>query len=156
MSSPSSPPLIIDVSDRPAERRLVWAACVIAAALPAGVLPWPSWQLVSLVFVAFLLAAFRAHGWLGGARRVVRVAWRADGQWHIEQADGRSAQCELCLSSRVAGRVVWLQLRTKSGPRRRISLILTRGRSTDDDLRRLIVRLRLDVPRSGTLVPQGG
>jgi len=123
----------------------------MSAAIPWG-LPWPVPYLaaVSLVLTACLASAFYRAGWLGGPHGIVRVSWLSDGRWIVDWRCGRAAECELCLDSRVIGRAVWLRLRTIDVPRRVYTLLIRRSTAADDPVRRLIVRLRLDVPRSET------
>lgn len=157
MSSTSSPPLIVDVRDRPAERWVGYGAIATAAILPFGALPFETHSnlLLSSFLSAAVLVGLRVCRWLGGPRRIVQVAWLADGGWLAVQANGAASKCELCHNSRVGARAVWLRLRPIEGHARAFSLLLSRAQDPGDQLRRLIVRLRLDVPRSGAATGLG-
>src|SRR5690606_8835063 len=100
MSSPSSPPLIVDVGDRPAERWVGYGAIAAAAVLPFAALPIETHSilLLSPLLSAVVLVGLRACRWLGGPRRIVQVAWLADGRWLAVQANGTTSKCELCLN----------------------------------------------------------
>jgi hypothetical protein len=147
MSSPSSPPLTLDVSLRRTERRIAHSALAVAAIAPCLLLGGP--VVGRLAIAALLLAAVyegvRRAGWLAGVSRVDRLSWLPDGRWLIA-AGGGDAECELCSSSRVSSRGVWLHLRNRA-MRRNYYMLLARGDVAEDDLRRLIVRLRLDAAR---------
>lgn len=119
--------------------------------MPWAVLPLPASCLaaISLVLTASLIITLYRAGWLSGAHRIARATWRTDGRWIVERRDGLAVECELCRDSRVAGRVVWLRLRAIDAPHRVYALLVSRSSAADDAVRRLIVRLRLDVPRSG-------
>jgi hypothetical protein len=151
MSSPSSPPLILDVADRPAERWIGYGTVAAAFVLPFGALPFETHSilLAAVLLSALVVVSLRACGWLGGPHCVVHVAWLADGRWIAVQASGATAECELCLNSRIGARALWLRLRPIGASARTFSLLLSRAHDPDDQVRRLIVRLRLDVPRGG-------
>lgn len=157
MSSPSSPPLILDVADRPLERWIGLGAIGVVMILPFSALPFEIHSIVLGVLLAsvFVLAGLRACRWLGGPRRIVQLAWLADGRWRALQANGVTEECELCLNSRIGSRMLWLRLRPIAAPSRSFSLLLSRAHDPSDQLRRLVVRLRLDVPRSGAAAGLG-
>lgn len=152
MSSPSSPLLTLDVERRPAEVWIGRVGIVVAALAPWVVLPLSLLEslVVSIALSALISVGLIEQGWLGASsRRVVRLTWLADGRWMAQRRDGRSLECELCLNSRVQAGCVWLRLRALDAPRGAFSLLLIQSRPSNEALRRLIVRLRLDVPRSG-------
>lgn len=151
MSSPSSPPLILDVTHRPLEGWIGFGAIVVVMVLPFAALPFETHSILlgSVLASALVLAGLRACRWLGGPRRIVQLAWRADGRWSVLQANGATKECELCLNSRIGTRALWLRLRPIDAPNRTFSLLFSRAHDPTDQLRRLIVRLRLDVPPSG-------
>ena len=157
MSSTSSPPLIVDVRDRPAERWVGYAAIATAAVLPFSAFAFETQSilLLSSFLSAVVLVGLRACRWFGGPRRIVQVAWLADGRWLAVQANGATSKCELCLNSRIGSRALWLRLRRIEAPAGTFSLLLSRSQDSNDQLRRLIVRLRLDVPRSGATAGLG-
>lgn len=149
MSSPSSPPLILDVRARSAERALAWGILGLAFVCPwlfAG--PPLVLAALSVLCVGVSWLGLFHCGWLEGARRVAQVAWLADGRWFITTSDGRSMECELDLTSRVGAMAIWLRLRTCELPVRRYSLLLTRADDCAEDVRRLGIRLRLEGTRS--------
>jgi hypothetical protein len=157
MSSPSSPPLILDVADRPLERWIAFGAVGVVVLLPFATLPFETHSILvgSAAALALVLMGLRVCRWLGGARRIVQLAWLADGRWRVVQANGATVECELCLNSRIGPRAVWLQLRPVTRRSRPFSLLLSRVHDPSDQLRRLVVRLRLDVPRSGATAGLG-
>lgn len=156
MSSPSSPPLNLDVAYRPAEAWIARAGLALAMLGPCFVLashPLPTRAVVSTVLGVIVALGLLKCGWVGAsANRIVSLAWLSDGCWLVRHRDGRTRECELCLNSRVLAGWVWLRLRPVDAPRRVYSLLLLTPRVAPDSLRRLIVRLRLDVPRSGAAV----
>ncbi len=157
MSSPSSPPLIVDVTNRPVERRLAYGTAMAAAGLPFGALVFETHSILILagLLSALVLLGLRTCGWFGGPRRIVQLAWLTDGRWIARRANGDCAECDLCLNSRVGRQALWLRLRPVDPPAQVFSVLLSRAHESNDQLRRLIVRLRLDVPRSGAAAGLG-
>lgn len=160
MSSPSSPTLDLDVRPRRAERRVAVASILLIA-----IAPWllPATAVVagaalvmtaaaSLAGAALTWVGFRAAGWLGGSRRIVRVSWRADGQWQLttgrEKTQAKSPDsdpenelsAQLRPDTRVGTGWVWLRWNAE-GVR---SMLLIQGDVSNAELRRLCLRLRLD------------
>jgi len=148
MSSPSSPPLILDVGVRRAEGRVAYVA--IAAAVLAPLL-FDLQAIVSILVSAIIACVvcigLRRMGWVGASRRIVRVSWLADGRWMLSDGEDRVAECDLCRGTRAAPGLVWLHLRSVPVPRRNFYMLLTRRDGLEDALRRLVVRLRLDAAR---------
>ena len=142
MSSPGSPTLILDARTRRAER----AVATIALAA-AGVAPWLAdvHGLQALVYglccmgVA-ALGLYRA-GWLGTARRLVGATWTADGRWTLSRHGQDPLDAVLLGDSRCGAGWVWLHWSTGRWSRR--SMLLVRSDLSSGQLRRLVVRLRL-------------
>jgi hypothetical protein len=138
---------MIDVRARRAERLLgVLGLCGVVG---AGVLLYPPVStLVASFFIvvtAAVIAGLWLQGWLGGVRRLARIAWLPDGQWQLRDARHTDVVAELRGDSRVGAHWLWLRWNADSAWRRRQpSMLLIRGDIPDGDLRRLIVRLRLD------------
>lgn len=156
MSSPSSPLITLDVAHRPAEVWIGRAALVFAALCPWVVSTFAPVEcfLLSVVLTAVVATGLMQSGWLGRRLdQIVSLSWLADGRWMARRRDGRVLECELCLNSRVVAGCVWLQLRAIHAPRRARSLLLVQPHTRADALRRLIVRLRVDVPRGGAALP---
>jgi hypothetical protein len=147
MSSTSSPTLIIDVRARRAEAVVVSCTLAIAALSP--------WLLTSLAravalstgLVAFSVLAlgFRLAGWLGGKRSIDTVSWVSDGRWFLANRAGAPFEATLRAGTRVGPGLVWLQWRSSSAgfPLVRTMLLTDRDLPAQD-LRRLVVRLRID------------
>jgi len=80
-------------------------------------------------------------GWIGSRHRIVGVRWLADGRWLL--ADGEhTLEGELSAGSRLFGTAVWLRWKTPHGRRR--CMLLTDGDLPPDQLRALVVRLRIE------------
>lgn len=157
MSSPGSPTLDLDVRPRRAERRVAVVSILLSALAPSLV---PTTGLAvgaALVMtaaaaaacVALTWAGFRAAGWLGGSRRIVRVSWQADGQWWLTDDRRNAFPAELRSDTRVGTGWVWLRWNAE-GVR---SMLLIQGDVSDAELRRLCLRLRLDRPRPLAIAP---
>jgi hypothetical protein len=148
MSLPSSATqtLTIDVRARRAERVLgVLASLGLAG---AGMLLIPTFSFISAASCAVVTAAVIAglwlHGWLGGTRRWARIARLPDGRWQLRDARHTDVSAELRSDSRVGARWVWLRWNAESAWPRHPSMLLIHGDIPTADLRRLIVRLRLE------------
>lgn len=160
MSLPSSATLnrtlTIDVRARRAERLLgVLAAFGLVA---AGVLLFPSLSFLSAAFFILVTAAVTAglwsHGWLGGARRLARIAWLPDGRWQLRDARHTAVIAQLRADSRVGAHWLWLRWNAESAWPRRPSMLLIHGDLPTAQMRRLRVRLRLDAcPQTATEPP---
>jgi hypothetical protein len=146
MSSTSSPTLIIDVRARRAEAAV--AACTIAAGLlaPSLLNPFDATGAVVGGCLAGLLLGwgFRRAGWLGGDQRVANVSWAPDGTWVLTDRAGRRAEAVLESETRVTRRMLWLRWRGENAARGSRAILLTSADLPAQDLRRLIVRLRID------------
>jgi hypothetical protein len=141
MSSPDFPTLHLDVSARRAERAL--AIAVLTLALLATLLllqqSFATFAIAALCGTLAMASSFRLLGWLGGERRLTRLACQPDGQWVLSDAGGRRIECELKASSRITSRALWLEWAERAGP----PLLLLAGDVPPADFRRLVVRLRL-------------
>ena len=155
MSSTSSPTLIIEVRARRTERLV--AVCTLAIVFLS---PWLLMSLAPAAAfsagVAAVLAAamgFRLAGWLGGRTSIARLSWIPEGRWFLTDRAGAQLEASLGAGTRVGPGLVWLQWRvlTARFPLVRTMLLTDRDLPAQD-LRRLVVRLRIDGPRhSGPL-----
>lgn len=147
MSSSCSPTLLRDVHSRRTERWVV-ALALSAAGLVPFLTSLPVLVSVVCTVVSILLvgAGFWQAGWmLGGDHRIVAVSWLSDGRWLLTDRRGRTAEGTLLGQSRVGCRAVWLRWdlageRYFSGR----SLLLASIDTPENELRRLIVRLRIE------------
>lgn len=140
MSSQGSPRLELDLRGRYWERRVAWFALILPPVCLMLLLPLPAAiGFGALTALAVMLGLLRA-GWLGGADRIQRVTWSSDGRWQLTDARGRVLEGTLRADTRVASRLVWLRWNT-SWTR---SMLLVSGDIDMTELRRLIVRLRIE------------
>jgi hypothetical protein len=141
MSSSTSSALTLDVEGRRTERRCILAASGLAACAStlAGLQSVAVAAVLALVGAGVLAYGFWRAGWVGSAR-IVRIAWLSDGRWLIAASSGRSIEGQLRADSRVGTWWVWLRWDAD----RVRSMLLFRGDLTEPDLRRLIVRLRIE------------
>ena len=152
MSLPSSAtlirPLTIDVRARRAERAL--GVLALLGLVGAGMLLLPSFSVLSAASFALVSAAVIAglwlHGWLGGARRLARIACLPNGHWQLRDARHTDAFARLRADSRVSAHCLWLRWNAESAWPRRASMLLIYGDLPAADWRRLTVRLRLQNP----------
>lgn len=100
--------------------------------------------LASIAIGALLIRAFVRAGWLGHANRIQAIVWGTDGRWVLTDARGRRFDAALDDASRVWPQIAWLRWRSDEGLFRPRSMLLTRLDLAPSDLRRLVVRLRLD------------
>jgi hypothetical protein len=84
----------------------------------------------------------RRAGWLGGGGRIRHLTWLSEGGWLLRDAAGRRWSGSLRGQTRVAGGWVWLSWRLDN--RRARSLLLVPGDISSEELRRLVVRLRIE------------
>jgi len=114
----------------------------------AAVLLFPSISFVSsalfIVMTAAVIAGLWLHGWLGGARRLARIACLPDGRWQLRDARHTDVTAQLRADSRIGARWLWLRWNAESAWPRTPSMLLVHGDLPTAELRRLIVRLRLD------------
>jgi hypothetical protein len=138
--------LTIDVQARRAER--VLGVLALLGLIAAAMLLFPPTSVVSSALFAFVTAAVIAglwlHGWLGGPHRLARIAWLPDGRWQLRDARHTDVVAQLRADSRVGARWLWLRWNAESAWARRPSMLLVHGDLPTADLRRLVVRLRLD------------
>jgi hypothetical protein len=146
MSSPSSPPLIFEPCARRAERFIAHAAITLGALTPLLLMSSHSWAAaLAIAIAAILYVGFQWAGWLGTSAGIARIAWLSDGRWMAYHEVGDAVECELDPTSRVFAHVVWLCLRPIDASRsRRCVLVSSHALEHPDQLRSLIVRLRLD------------
>jgi hypothetical protein len=140
MSSTAFPTLTIDVSARRAERILVCVVLVLVL-LALSRLQVDGARLAITISSALIsiVGGFALLGWLGGKRRLTRIACQTDGRWALCDATGRTIERELASTSRVMSHALWLRWRGTRAP----ALMLLPGDIPADDFRRLVVRLRL-------------
>lgn len=150
MSSPSSPTLLSDVSSRRAERRAAWltaVGCVVASVLvSASVGTEGATAMTGALAAAFVAGAAAClglwhAGWFDG-RHIRQLSWLSQGRWILTDAADRRWCGRLCGQTRVAGRWVWLRWRLDDGRSR--CLLIAPGDIDAQDLRRLVVRLRIE------------
>lgn len=138
--------MTIDVRGRRTERLLGMVA-LVAVAVAAALLPSFTAMQVALFYTcatAVVLSGLWRQGWLGGARRLTGLSWLADGQWLLTDARHAAMPAELLGGSRVGSRWVWLRLRADDSQRpHRRAMLLLHSDLAAADLRRLVVRLRL-------------
>ena len=145
MSSPGLPTLELDVRSRRAEPCAARLALLLAAGAPLFI--GQDWEHLALAVMATVACAigFRRAGWLGGAHRIERVVWLAEGRWRLTDAAGQECDAVLGPSSRVAAGMMWLSwtrhpAAAEGGTR---SMWLTSRDVPQQQLRRLGVQLRL-------------
>jgi len=157
MPLPESPRLDIDVRQRRAERWIAVISTSLAPALPwllldslAGV-RWASAAASAGLLIALILGAgFHRAGWLAGSRRIARMVWSADGFWVLIDTAGRAREACLAADTRIGPGCVWLRWQTPDSH----SMLLLPGDAPPDQLRRLLVRLRIDRQQADA-VPRG-
>lgn len=150
MSSTSSPPLHCEVHSRRTERRVATVALTAGALAPfmAG-LPGDVSMLCALAATLLIGSGLRRAGWLRPEGGIAAMSWLADGRWLLTDRRGRAVEGVLRSESRVGRRGVWLRWDVSThesgrpGVARR-SLLLAGGDMPANELRRLIVRLRLE------------
>lgn len=144
MSSTSSPTLIPEVRVRRCDAVAATLTIVAGCAGPflIDVLAFTDGLLLGVAMGALLIRGFVRAGWLGSANRIQTVVWAADGRWVLTDARGRRFDAVLDGSSRVWPDILWLRWQCADGLRP--SMLLTRLDLAPSELRRLVVRLRLD------------
>jgi hypothetical protein len=145
MSSPNSPPLNLELR---APRLEAWIACVaviVAALAPLAFLPGMAGVACGVLAAGLVYSGFASTHWLAPAHQIARVSWLSDGRWVVEESTGTVRECELRRGSRVFAHAAWLCLNPSGSSRKPFHLLLTSfGLRHPSELRRLIVRLRLD------------
>lgn len=150
MSLQGSPTLDLDVRSRHSERRIGVSAIFIASASP--------WMLQSLAIPVLAMCSaaaglvtaygFWRAGWLATAHRVARVVWLFDGRWFLTDTRDQRWEATLRSDSRRGPCFVWLcwqgQLRTVFQQPVRHTMLLCQGDLPPGELRRLLVRLRIN------------
>lgn len=145
--------MTIDVRGRRTER-LLGIVALVAVAVASALLPW-STPLQAAVFAAgaaavVLLGLWR-QGWLGGEHRLTTLSWLPDGRWLLADARHPSMPADLLGGSRVGSRWLWLRWNVTDSRRSYCrSMLLVHGDIPALDLRRLVVRLRLQSHASGS------
>lgn len=151
MSLPNSPPLNLELRAPRHEAQIAWAAVILAAAVPTLFFPSIPGVMVGFFAGGVLYLGFANAQWLAPARSIARLSWLADGRWLAQDAAGTVWECELRSSSRAFAKAAWLCLEPSDASRKPFYLLLTSGGLRHPgELRRLIVRLRLDGMRSQT------
>jgi hypothetical protein len=142
MSLQDLPALTLDVGKRRTERRCAWALASLVV-LASGFAMARSVALGSFLAVG----SSAAYGlWRHGrsrCRRLTTIAWLADGRWRLVEEDGRVVEAVLRADSRISSHCVWLRWNADIVR----SMLLFRGDLTEADLRRLIVKLRIEGAR---------
>lgn len=141
MSSQGSPTLELDVRRRRWERPIAATALVVVAAMP-WLLGWrvSLWLPFAVSVLLPVAAGLHRAGWLGGRACLRRAVWRSDGRWLLVDGRGRSCEAQLRTDTRVGGAYVWLRWDAD----RTRSMLLVHGDLAAPELRRLIVRLRME------------
>jgi hypothetical protein len=84
-------------------------------------------------------------GWIGSGRRLTSICWLGDGRWLLTHNDCNGGQntvpAELCADTRLLGPALWLRWKTGRASRR--SMLLIEDDVAPEQLRRLLVRLRI-------------
>lgn len=149
MSSPNSPPLNLELRAPRLEARIAYVAVTMAAVVPLVFLPWMAGAACGVLAAALIYSGFAGTHWVVPARQIARVSWLSDGRWLVEESTGTVRECELRRGSRVFAHAAWLCLDPSDAPRKPFHLLLTSfGLRHPSELRRLILRLRLDGVRS--------
>jgi hypothetical protein len=126
---------------------LLGALAVLGAGVSALLLPLTSFvaTVLFILITTTIVTGLWLQGWLGGRRRLATIAWLPDGRWQLCDARHTKVIAELRADSRVGVRWLWLRWNAESARQARCrSMLLVRGDIPDDDLRRLVVRLRQD------------
>ena len=153
MPLPESSRLDIEVRGRRAERRLAVIVTLAGGALPWLVLDAGPSVAAGMLLALGLAAGFHRAGWLGGARRIERMVWASDGLWLLIDAAGHGREASLAADTRVGLGCVWLRWQVPGAN----SMLLLAGDVPPGQLRRLLVRLRMDrqepaaVPRAAAI-----
>lgn len=138
--------MTIDVRGRRTERLLGVVALVAVAVAAALLSSFTPFQAAAFYTCATAVVVFGLwqQGWLGGARRLTGLAWLADGRWLLSDARQPAMPADLLCGSRVGSRWLWLRWSAEGSQRpHRRSMLLLHGDLPACDLRRLVVRLRL-------------
>jgi hypothetical protein len=139
--------MTLDLRARSTER-LLGGLALVAVGVASALAPLQS-GLFLLAAPVICLGLWR-QGWLGGKRRLTAISWLPDGHWLLSDARQASIPADLRADSRVGGSWLWLRWTTDCSlrPRRR-SLLLLGGDIPNSDLRRLVVRLKLEAQLAG-------
>jgi hypothetical protein len=140
MSSRDVPALTLDVSRRRTDLRCassLLALCALASVI-AGVRSPVLGLCLAVVGLGSVSYGFwRACWW--GTRRLDRIAWLPDGRWLLSERGGQSLEGRLRGDSRVGASYLWLRWDADIVR----SMLLFHGDLTEPELRRLIVRCRI-------------
>lgn len=143
MSSPNSPTLTLDVRARRSEQYIALLA-LGAGACGVALLSALDFWLACLTgggYLALAGAGLRRAGWIGSRHRIVSLSWLADGRWLLTDCNQNSVTGQLSPDTRLGRHAVWL--RWTAEPQGRRSMLLARGDVRENELRQLIVRLRI-------------
>jgi hypothetical protein len=128
------------------------------ALLAAGLAAWLVFAdfVTALVYggccVVVVAGLLHRAGWLGRGQRIIEATWHADGHWTLWREGQPPIDAVLLGGSRVAPNCVWLHWRTEDRPWQRLrSMLLTSPDLPRGELRRLVVRLRLQGRSHGVL-----
>lgn len=160
MSLPDSATLTrtmtLDVRGRRTERLLGMVALVavaVATALLSSFTPLQAATFYTFV-TAVILSGLWRQGWVGGERRLTGLSWLADGRWLLSDARHPAMPAGLLGGSRVGSRWLWLRWSADCSQRPHCrSMLLLHGDLPAADLRRLVVRLRLQSEASCAQIP---
>lgn len=145
MSSTSSPTLTCDVHARRADRCVALLAPAAGAVGMSLVTSFDTLTTCMLLPTSVFLICgglWRAR-WIG-ARRIASFTWLADGRWQLTDRGGASTEATLRKDSRVGSHWVWLRWQAGDRSWNGSSLLLNAGDVSAHELRRLVLRLRID------------
>jgi hypothetical protein len=140
MSLQGSPRMELDVRRRRWERRVAWLALIVVPVSPLLVLSGPMAVGCAASALCLVAAGLQRAGWIGRRYRIQRFVWTPDDRWQLTDAKGRVSAATLRVDSRIGSVFVWLRWNAN----RTRSMLLVSGDVAAADLRRLIVRLRLE------------
>jgi hypothetical protein len=133
----------VDLALGPSRQLAWWIFAVHAAALGAlAAIRLPDWAVAGLAAAALtsFIVHFRRHVLLRGARAVRRVAWTREGQWLLEDANGR--RFEAALKGRPFVSLPLVVLNFADAARRRYTVLVLADNADGEERRKLRVRLR--------------
>jgi hypothetical protein len=146
MSSLNSPPLNLELSAPDLQAYIAWVAVLLAVSVPFIFLQSSAGALLGALSGTLVYWGLCSAHWLGRAGRVTRVTWFSDGRWTVQDPSGDVSECELHRTSRTFSKAVWLCLCPVNARWRRIYVLATPSSVPSPQLRRLILRLRVDRP----------
>jgi hypothetical protein len=111
-----------------------------------GGVEWAAASAGLLIALAMSGGFYRA-GWLAGPERIARVVWSGEGFWVLLDSAGRAREAHLVADTRIGPGCVWLHWRAPDS----YSMLLMPGNLPSEQLRRLLVRLRIDRQEAAAL-----